>query len=547
MKRRLLLLALFLSAGYSRQSGTQSEVSAPDAVQEAASRIDTALMADRETARTTYGEVPPLPERADDVIFLRRVCIDLAGRLPRAEEVRAFLADSSSQKRACLIDALVIEPGATEVRFRMLAEALRVKDEVAGESQAPFIAWLREAAAEDLPFDKLVSAMLHADGTVKDNPAAGMLRRDGKDVLHTSAELTRTLLGTEIYCALCHDHPYNDFSQRECWEFAAFFKPAKDGPLVLPIKYEYQVGQPAEVLTPRFLRSEGLRVTASPSQLTKPAEQRAWLANWFTNADNHRFVTVAALRAWSGLFGMPDVGATQALDGVPGLTPEHEFNGMLPTQGYDRSCFAQFNPSGISWIDLPLHDPTMRSQYGSNVLREEFVRCGFRIGEFQRILARTEAYSRAGHDRSLNWNGTFLVATPLIRRLPSEVIWDTIVTRLPQIQSDWLVSSQSLQVPPASHPLRLLGRGAREWTDESATPISHALVHFMMNSPLVEQCVGSSHSDTDIDELFLSILGRLPRPSEKLKAEQHRQDSPQTAAQDITWALLNTKEFMFRQ
>ena len=544
--KRFLLLALFISAGCNHLAEAQSQAAAPDAVEEAAVRIDAALMADREVVRTTYGEVPPLPGKADDAAFLRRACIDLAGRLPHVEEVRAFLSDASPQKRARLTDALVKEPGAAEVRFRMLAEALRVKDEVSGESQAPFIAWLRRAAAEDLPFDKLVAAMLQAEGSVKENPAAGFLRRNGKDVFHTSAELTRTLLGVDTYCALCHDHAYNEITQRECWEFAAFFRPAQDAPLKLPKKYLYQNDEPGEELAPHFLVFEGLRVASSPHYLTPRAEQRAWLTEWITSADNHRFVTVAALRVWKGLFGMGVFPAVQALDSVPGLTPDHEFNGKLPVEGYDRSCFTQFNPSGINWIDLPLHDPTLRSQQSSNALRVAFVRCGFRMGEFQRILARTEAYSRGSHDLSHNWNGTYLVAAPFVRRLPSEVIWDTIVSRLPQDQSEWMISSKMPQVPASSHPLRLFGRGAREWTDESATPLSFELVQFMMNSPLMEQCVSSSHTSTDVDELFLSTLGRLPTPPEKLKAEQHRNEAPLTADSDIAWALLNTKEFMFR-
>ena len=142
-----------------------------------------------------HGELA-LP-RTDDATFLRRACVDLAGRLPRAEEVVAFLKDDDPGKRAHLTDSLLAEPGAGEVRFRILAEAFRVRDQEAGVSQRSFISWLRKAAAEDMPFPDMVKAMITAQ---PGSAAAGLLDADKGDQLRTACCLADALAGQNLYC-----------------------------------------------------------------------------------------------------------------------------------------------------------------------------------------------------------------------------------------------------------------------------------------------------------------------------------------------------------
>ena len=508
MKSCLAICALLISC-VPEKAGTQAESPSGehDAIQQEADQLDAALMHDymlmfEKRLKSSYTTAAPmLPPMADDTVFLRRACIDLAGRLPRADEVRAFIADRSPDKHAKLTDALTREPGAAEVRFRMLAEAFRITDE-----DAETIAWLREAAAKDYPYAEIIAVMIGSGRTS---------RRDGGDAMRTSVETAYSVLGVNNRCAMCHDHPFNDRTEMETYEFAACF--ADQGEILrLPRDYKYPRAKPGDVVMPSLPK---LTKSWNPG-IRDDVDKRVQVAQWITEQEvTKRFAMVAVMRSWRALFGMPG----QIIDPtVGGVDDEPSWK---ETRG---NCFFTARRGSPTWIDMDISEPGDFSQ-ATKVMMEEFLRCEGRIGEYQRILARTEAYSRSGIGHEFALSGCLLPPAPQIRRLPSEVIWKTLTA-----END----VQLPQVPRSGHPLRLLGRGTREWTDESVTPVSHELARFMMNGPQVAQTSANAGS---VEEMFLSLLGRAPTENER--AAITRSDS---SNQDVAWALLNTREFMFR-
>jgi Protein of unknown function (DUF1549) len=471
--------------------------------QPASVRLDAALMRDFQEAQTRHGIAAnlKLPGLADDGAFLRRACIDLAGRLPQAEEARLFFADLSATKRAKLVDALLKETGAAEVRYRMLAEIFRVQND------AQMISVLREAAREDWPYD-LIAAKMIDEGHLR--------RRDDGNALRTAVEASQALLGVDLYCAMCHNHPFNDNTQKQAYELAACF--AGKGLLRLPRDYRYRDGNPGDVVSPKLL---SLSPGIPQRQIARTSDKQHALTQWLTGAENPRFTQVAALRVWSALFGSPQTEVVRTRGGVDAA---ESWQAIFQTNNHwgGQSCF---EPSHRDRSRLRFFD-TEDLPLAVLELAAEFRRSGLRIGEMMRLLACTEAYSRAACDGGAMPMGSYLLPAPQIRRLPSEVLWTTVSGE---------TTVQWPEAPPEGHPLRLLGRGTREWSDESVTPVSHALARWLMNGPQPKVTA------LDAETLFLEMLGRLPTAGER-RAIDHEK----ATLEDVAWALMNSTEFLFR-
>lgn len=574
MTRRLLSLTLLLT--------TSVVAGATESIQEASQRIDAAILADLKAANAKavqyHDTVLALPPPVSDEVFLRRACIDLAGRLPRPDEVRAFGADSSADKRTTLVDHLVDEPCAAELRFRWLAEAFRVQDTVSGKDQSPFIQWLRTSTRVDMPYDQLVSAMITATGDVSIQPAAGFLQRDAGNPIRTAVEVARVFLGEDIHCAQCHDHPFNANTQHGLYAFASCFadltlksessrqpRPLVPGAqrigtgnqgdhsgqgLPLPIDYKYRDGKPGQQVQPLYLPIRSpttFRLESSKGPSTfKLSELRADVAAWLTGKSNARFAEVAAVRVWESLFGAFFVDHNAYREG---RAPEEAFHTtVIAFMGGTWGGCSSMNGLGLEGIN---YEETERGSATLRVLGMEFAKCGYRLREFQRVLARTQAYGRATLSRGAAGFATITPA-PMQRRLAADVLWNAWAQLLQQTAAATKPSDALPQVPSGEHPLRLLGRATREWSDESEAPLTHELVRFMMNDPLIEAvaaspalCAPSLQDNDMIEHIFLATLGRLPQPQERIRASRHLGETPETGRTDIAWALLNTKEFLF--
>ncbi len=160
---------------------------------------------------------------APDEVFVRRIYLDIAGRIPTIEEARAFMASQAPDKRTKLIDQLLGDDGYVSNYFNYFADILRLqtdtKAKLTGEAYA---AWLKEALKKNQPYDSMVRELLTTDGNAWDSGAIGFYMRDQGMPLDHLAATVQIFLGTRIECAQCHNHPFDKWSQMDYFKMAAF-------------------------------------------------------------------------------------------------------------------------------------------------------------------------------------------------------------------------------------------------------------------------------------------------------------------------------------
>jgi len=160
-----------------------------------------------------------------DEVFVRRIYLDVAGRIPSLKETTDFLADKAADKRAKLIDELLASDGYTQNFFNFWADILRLRSQLAvGNSQpagAAYANWLRKSLDDNKPYDAMVREMVTADGKTYENGAVGFYLRDYNMPLDNMAVTTQVFLGTSMVCAQCHNHPFDKWTQMDYYQMAA--------------------------------------------------------------------------------------------------------------------------------------------------------------------------------------------------------------------------------------------------------------------------------------------------------------------------------------
>ncbi len=305
----LVYVVLMASLG---RAGPPTEPSPPDDVAALAARIDSRI----ESGYAANG-VNPAP-LADDAKFVRRVYLDLAGRIPHVSEVRAFLDDRATNKRRVLVEELLKGPHYVN-HFTNVWRALLLPQN--NDQQVQFFAaqmenWLRPQLRDNKPYDRMVRDLLTArvdrgrfamrGRSVADNGALVFYQANESKPENIAAAASRLFLGIKLECAQCHNHPFASWSRNQFWQFAAFFagirpQQAQAGifsqSLDDPRKREITIPNTEKTVQARFLDGKEPNWQGG-------ATARSVLADWLTSADNPFFARAIANRMWGHFFGL---------------------------------------------------------------------------------------------------------------------------------------------------------------------------------------------------------------------------------------------------
>src|SRR5262245_62177375 len=300
MSMRAAAVALILSAAFGFAGGRPVRGDETGAAAMAA-RVDALL-----EARWKAAGVTPNPS-ATEAAFLRRASLDLTGAIPSVSEVRAYLADDRPDRRARLIDSLLKKPTHATRLSNHWRDAMlpRSSQQVRFGQTQPFEQWLRGKFADDAPYDAMVRELLTATGD---------FGQVGPALYYTSLELkaeelaastSKIFLGVQIACAQCHNHPFDVWTQKDFWGYAAFFARLQRPPqaqqqfaaaVADAPQGEVTLPNTETVVAPQFLGSDR---PAEPTSATR----RQQLAEWMTSKENPYFARAAVNRVWALLFG----------------------------------------------------------------------------------------------------------------------------------------------------------------------------------------------------------------------------------------------------
>jgi hypothetical protein len=400
---------------------------------------------------------------ANDEQFVRRVYLDIVGRIPNHTETTQFIQDSNPSKRAKLIDMLLDSPGYNSNMYNYFAEMLRVKDRLEQDNLrgVPYINWMQHQIEKNVPWDKMVFEMLTAEGKMWDrkpdgsyNGAAGYLLRDAGMPLDSLANTLAVFLGTDVACAQCHDHPFSDWTQHQFYEMASFFgatttnmraaenrKKGKDSSGMMAMNAMSDLMPKIEELVTKSGQDikrmrNGIRnyMGANRYSVGDMSTNNMKLPHDYQYPDDKPDALVEPKFIMWSKNDKNLAAYKQKMKSAEELRPAFAKWTTDPTN--PRFAMAIANRmwkrafgQGISEPITNIDDPKQSVNPELLVhLAEEMKRVKFSIKDFMRIIYNTRAYQSEATSEKMAMGEPYYFQGPLLRRMSAEQAWDSYMT-----------------------------------------------------------------------------------------------------------------------
>jgi hypothetical protein len=468
----------------------------------------------------------------DDATFLRRVTLDLTGRLPTPDEVRSFLADAkpSHLKRASKIDQLIASPEYVDHWTVKWGDLLQSSRKFLGEKGTyEFREWIHDSIAANKPYDRMVLELLTSRGSSYDDPAANYFRTT-REPKPTMEKTTQVFLGVRMVCAQCHDHPFERWTQNQYYQMAAFFSAVGLRPgyevgeeIVYDQRSGYEMKHPKDgrVVAPQFLVAAGTPVAIPPDQHRRDA-----FASWLVSKDNPFFAKAIANRTWSYFFS----------------------HGIIDPVDDIRASNPPVNPALL------------------DALTKDLIDHQFDLRHLMRTIVNSRAYQASYVPNEWNAADADNFSHAMPRRLPAETLMDAVAeasgarVSFPETPDD--TSASQLPDPHVGKDgfLDLFGRPARESACECERRADLSLPQALnlINGKTISDAIADPKgkvttavlagrdNDAIVQDLYLATLSRPPTKAELETATKYLAGGARARkAQDLLWALLNSKGFLY--
>lgn len=498
--------------------------------------------------RLEQEKVPASP-LADDAEFLRRVYLDVTGRIPTCEQAVAFLDSKEPDRRAKLIDELLARP---EYGFHF-ANIWRdlIVDRSSEQSQVrqlyswEFVNWLADNFNKGKGWDDIVAEMLTAEGAAKENPAATFIMANRMNEFPRPEDLVgmagKLFMGVNIRCAQCHDHPQvEEWKQDDFWGMAAFFGQLRDhgmGPNGVSRNPAFFEGpnpdekketsyvkrmQRAGLVPPQEGPQIGIPTIADPAKVERLVQAkyfldraptlsekdgyRSRLAGWMTSPENPYFAKAAVNRLWAHFLGQGIVNPVD--DMSPARTPSH---------------------------------PELLA-----LLEKEFRSSGFDYRHVIRLICNSTSYQRTSKPLAENKDDDTLFSRQAIKLLSADQTVDSLSIAIGRTPPAGKNRDRSTEV------------FATREADDPSTDFSHGIPQFLhqmnaglANSPpsILNKLTTGKSNEEAVANLYLAALSRRPRPEEtqRMLGYLEKVDNPRQGYLDIYWVLLNSAEFILNR
>ena len=483
-------------------------------------------------------KIEPSPVAPDDM-FIRRAFLDAAGVLPTAEEVENFLADKSPNKREKLIEYILNKEEFTDYWAYKWSDLMLVSARKLGAvGMQSFYNWIRASVKENKRWDAFANELITSSGSTRQNGALNyfVLHKDPIDI---TENLTQAFLGQRLTCARCHNHPLEKWTQKQYFQMVNLF--ARVG-----VKNGNAMGETVvfartsgDVMHPRLLKPlNPTPLDGEPMSLESTEDRRVHFAKWLTSPKNEFFARNLVNRVWGNFMGR---GLTNPIDDVRATNPAS-----------NEELFA--------------------------ALVKDFTG-DFDVKRLIRTIMNSSSYQLSSEPNASNQSDGKYYSHYILKRLPAEALLDAIsqVTGVPTAFDGYMPGTRAMQLPDVlvkSEFLNVFGRPKRVICDageRSSDPSIAQALHvingetlnrkLMMKDGSVSLFLKLGLSDGRmIEQVYLSAFGRYPSESEKqravelLKASRLEKgtaeamlQSRRQGAEDLMWALLTSKEFLFNQ